>query len=1115
MEMKRFFPSQVRIYPKLAYGSQKEPEVRKYVYIDKDKEVLWCKSLGNNGDYAARAVLNDEKELEDLKECGEPFTPMIIAKDFSYFDKKKNSQVDSKRFLPLLQGPRSLVFNWILCAVDGYLTFENHNLHEVYGLFELKGWNFVIDMDPIKTDGHYDIEYEKKSILSFIERTKYAFKVEYSMDVKDEDFVVCISCQPDESKRGTKREGIAKFDCKRSKSSFHIICNLPKKLPNIESAKYIWMKYFEFDETTSIPEEDRLYREVITKDKWSLDDIWVSSKGLRLIGQSKLRKKEVKLILEDYFREDQHLDIHGNLVISKFLVGCYEWNPPLLPSKYNDEELRNIREGKKKAKRSSPNSNKQDDPIGKEPSEDLIHTLNKDLGLDYEIECQNGNGYDGPNFDLWTVTPIGSGILCPICNRKHESRPLTVQSYATKCSVLCYTTDSKKWIDLRYVKEEETIYDGKDDKELNDDEKDDEEFMIVEKEKEVIDNGKDGEDDLIEVPASALTRKRKSIDTDTESETPSKKEKKSEISQKKALIMFCADVAQKQNIGLAENSSFVLIPKYHKKAFTLHFEFGKELSKWIPSSCCEYAASSNSFIESLFYDMANVTNAVKFIQDNGKLIPFIKTDRSVFSFGNGIWDAKQARVYTYGSEEFKNYCKDHRNMSTANFFPQEWTNDQLNILSKWSKMLEDFEQKDGKEREKVIKKFFKLRKKFFGGEPMLEATLTDQGYKDDRELFSIYAMLGRLLFKIRTEDTWQTALLCLGESGGGKSVFAKIFQHVYKNTNRATVNQHGQARWNTGMFAKKFLTILEEVGENKAFHFGSIQLAYDGQDENCELKGLNVKNPEPVECHFLMTGNKIPETWFESNKKSVLRRLFVVQFSEDRKQNGQKVDTKYAEKIVEKEIHLILPFWTFCYKFLRLIVGDEDVMDKVPSKFLSIREDVIEEAFEDRLGKFALENVIIQPDEPLDKFPTWWQMHSMHEFKKLVPYFTLENDIKHEIEAYNSSLTDRKERIKKPPRGAFASKIKEMFGRTFRDNSGLEEGDDRVVSYRRFLIDKVQFKDNQSVFGLPNIKTRYTTGYIFKSQMERLMENYTLKHIDNCDLCKAKTFLSMGDSPVS
>lgn len=232
-----------------------------------------------------------------------------------------------------------------------------------------------------------------------------------------------------------------------------------------------------------------------------------------------------------------------------------------------------------------------------------------------------------------------------------------------------------------------------------------------------------------------------------------------------------------------------------------------------------------------------------------KEVPILEVDRTIFSFTNGVYLARENRFIEYkieNSEELKTLN------AAAKHFDNKFD---LNLCEmKW----EDIKP------------------------TMFEDTMERNQWTEETKR-CLYILAGRLIYNYREMDDWQIAPFLYGPGGYGKSKFALVLTNFYENDDIAALGAV-ESGWPVQKCVEpniKWIWWLQDVERNCKLDVVSYNLMIEGRLETVSVKGKSQvtlpggRFPLPG----IICGTEIPTLWEKTNPDATFRRLAMFPFT--------------------------------------------------------------------------------------------------------------------------------------------------------------------------------------------------------------------------------------------
>lgn len=320
---------------------------------------------------------------------------------------------------------------------------------------------------------------------------------------------------------------------------------------------------------------------------------------------------------------------------------------------------------------------------------------------------------------------------------------------------------------------------------------------------------------------------------------------------------------------------------------------------------------------------------------NDYQFPFLRKDRSVFAFRNGVYIAREDRFYRFGSDDEP--LSD--SVVAAKFF-----DDELDTFS-------------GMEWRDIPT-------------PNLQKIMDYQEWPSS-VCDWMYILLGRLLYCVNEMDGWQVMPFMLGNAAAGKSTISlKVAKLFYDPADVGVMSINIERQFGISAFYDKLLAIGPEVKSDWRIEQAEFQSIVSGESIQVSAKhkkAFTVEWTTPT----IMAGNEVPG--FSDNSGSVQRRLVVFSFTKA-VVNG---DMKLGEKLAA-EMPSILLKCNRAYLDAAARWGSKNVWTVLPKYFQDTRNEMAQavnsvEAF------LASTEVVLDPERycPMKEFTSAWKAFSI------------------------------------------------------------------------------------------------------------------------------------------
>ena len=202
-------------------------------------------------------------------------------------------------------------------------------------------------------------------------------------------------------------------------------------------------------------------------------------------------------------------------------------------------------------------------------------------------------------------------------------------------------------------------------------------------------------------------------------------------------------------------------------------------------------------------------------------------------------------------------------------------------------------------------------------------------------LFQIYALFGRLLYKVNELDNFQLCVFILGVAGTGKSVICETIGKLYAKDSVGKMSSNCQQTFALSAFVDKLLLIFPEVKSNLGLAASDFQSMVTGESVTVNRKHHEVIMVRKWMSQLLMAGNDIP-LWGDSHG-ALFRRLFIIRFTNSIPDDD--VDTELSRRIYDELPFLLLKFHA-SYIYLMENYRNASFWSFADKKFIDARESV-------------------------------------------------------------------------------------------------------------------------------------------------------------------------------
>lgn len=211
--------------------------------------------------------------------------------------------------------------------------------------------------------------------------------------------------------------------------------------------------------------------------------------------------------------------------------------------------------------------------------------------------------------------------------------------------------------------------------------------------------------------------------------------------------------------------------------------------------------------------------------------------------------------------------------------------------------------------------------------PSFDKILTNQNL-DPATKDWIYAMCGRMLYRIGEKDGWQVIPYFKGKGGTGKSTICNFMSYVY-GSKMGVLADNSEETFGLQGFIDKFAFIVPETSTR----MNLTQMAFQSMVSGDRMS-IPVKNKPAHQMvwriHGMMAGNVFPR--WSDNAGSISRRVMLVEF-----ENHVKVSNPNLHKELEKDIGPMIVKMNAAYREMTDVYSRTDIWAALPQYFRNTR----------------------------------------------------------------------------------------------------------------------------------------------------------------------------------
>jgi len=185
----------------------------------------------------------------------------------------------------------------------------------------------------------------------------------------------------------------------------------------------------------------------------------------------------------------------------------------------------------------------------------------------------------------------------------------------------------------------------------------------------------------------------------------------------------------------------------------------------------------------------------------------------------------------------------------------------------------------------------------------------------------IYALLGRLMYKVGERDNWQVVLFIHGKANTGKSTIANMIQKLYLKQNIGVLSNNIETKFGLSALLNKFFYICYELKNDFSLDQSEFQSMVSGEDMSVAVKGQTAKTLKWNQPGLFL-GNTYASTWLD-NSGSIARRLVIVDFFQEIVASDPQLDQR-----LELEMPNMIQKMNLAYMHMVSKYGRRGIWDK-------------------------------------------------------------------------------------------------------------------------------------------------------------------------------------------
>jgi hypothetical protein len=295
----------------------------------------------------------------------------------------------------------------------------------------------------------------------------------------------------------------------------------------------------------------------------------------------------------------------------------------------------------------------------------------------------------------------------------------------------------------------------------------------------------------------------------------------------------------------------------------------------------------------------NVSSAIDYLSSCVDVqFPVLVKNRNVFSFKNGLYDARADVFYGYSQESTLS-----KDLVACKYFDQDFN---AGEYDDWY----DIET------------------------PNLQSIMDFQEFDEGVSRW-MYVMLGRLLYDLNDMDRWQVIPYLKGQASSGKStILLRVCRNFYDKSDVGVLSNNIEKKFGIAAFSEKFMFVAPEIKSDLQMEQAEFQSMVSGEDMSICVK-YQMAHTAEWRVPGIMAGNQVPG-WID-NSGSITRRMVLFDFQ-------KKVDNGDMDlgKKLKLEMANILRKCNKAYHWATREYAKDNIWKHLPAYFHGTREDLSE-----------------------------------------------------------------------------------------------------------------------------------------------------------------------------
>ena len=222
------------------------------------------------------------------------------------------------------------------------------------------------------------------------------------------------------------------------------------------------------------------------------------------------------------------------------------------------------------------------------------------------------------------------------------------------------------------------------------------------------------------------------------------------------------------------------------------------------------------------------------------------------------------------------------------------------------------------------------RKTFDDIETPLFDSIFEPQHWDSQMIKWLFALIGRLFYRVNESDSWQVVPMLIGAAGTGKSTIVKIIQMMYSPRDVGIISNNIEKKFGLSQIFDKTVFLIPELKKDFALDQAEFQSMITGEELS-----LPVKNGTPIVGTWVtpgfMCGNEL--AGWEDKSGSICRRIVLLDFPN--KLDPEKIDPNLLDKIKRNELPSIIRKASLAYDWATENYGRSDIWTALPERIVA------------------------------------------------------------------------------------------------------------------------------------------------------------------------------------